>query len=277
MQPIRPTFRLATLESILTLAVLAAALPDTARAQSLWLDRLRPNTVLLEIVKPDLQGPDDASFTTSAWYLSGRKEFSPSLHGVAEIPFGTSGVSEGEAFGTGAMLGNPYLGIEAGSPYVWAELGLRLPLAGDNFSTASIGVLSDTERWPAWLDEAATVRVGMRACTAPTDGGFRLEARLAPEFWIGTEPSWFEESTVWLTYGAILRFDLPAVRGGAGLSGRAHFLDATHLTQGVGQADLGADFGTGRVRPGVSLRIPIGSDLDRAVALIYGLSVTYVP
>jgi hypothetical protein len=267
--------RVARLAAVL--AVAGVVLPSVARAQSLWLDRLRPNAVQLEILKPEFSGDDDLTFFSTAWYLSGRAEFSPALHGVVELPFATASLADDPGFaGDGAIVGNPYLGVEFGSSTsgVLGEFGVRPPLATSKFVTSIVALFADTERWSAWIDEAGVVRAGFRMRTKPDDTGLWFEGRIAPELWIGSDAS-----EVWATYGATLRLDRPAVRMGLGVSGRISFeaLSEEFGAATYHQFELAGDFGKGRVRPGVSLRMPFDNDLGEVVDAVYGVGVTVLP
>jgi hypothetical protein len=246
-----------------------------ARAQSLWLDRSEPRIVQLEILKPDPSDADDLSFGSSVWYLSGRKAFSPKLHGVIEVPWATASLGTSSAE-DGLILGNPYVGIEFGSATSAAlgEFGARLPFAGSKPVPQALGVFSDLERWPAWVDDAAALRAGVRLRTKPTDGGATLEARIAPELWFENA---FEEVDVWMIFGACLRFDWETARAGMAFTGRTFFAEATDVGSTSTQFDVAADFGEGQIRPGVSLRLPLDETIGNQMNLTYGLSVTYVP
>jgi hypothetical protein len=261
--------------------VLALVLASSASAQSQWLERRTPHAILLEILKPDPEGPDGLSTMSSAWYLTGRMEFSPTVHGILELPFAigdveTFGGFEEEDF----VIGSPYAGVEFGSASSTAlgELGVRLPLAGEGFAAPVVGFMSDTERWPAWFSDLMTVRAGLRVRSNPGESGLWVEGRAAPELWIGTGD--FSGTEVWATYGAALRFDRPMVRAGAGVSGRISFpaLDGQEFGDAsLHQLDVAADFLSGSWRPGVSFRLPLDDDLKEDLSAVYGLSLTYLP
>ena len=43
------------------------------------------------------------------------------------------------------------------------------------------------------------------------------------------------------------------------------------------ELDLAADFGDWKLRPGMSLRLPLDEDLSDSIAAVYGLSLSYAP
>jgi len=130
----------------LCLLVLSPAL----RAQSIWLSPQQ--TLSLEVLKPNLDGPDNTTFITSTIFLTARLRLSGQLSLVGELPF-----VHGEITFAGNRphdnFGNPYLGVElrrAASP-VFAEAGVRLPLVhSDNFATNFVGFFSDVDRLEAF-------------------------------------------------------------------------------------------------------------------------------
>ncbi len=163
----RPKMAMLVIVVLITPAVLAA--------QSFWLERNQGKTFLLEIFKPTVAGgvvfngvsyPVDYSFTTSALFLSLRQPIGNKYFLVAELPFAHASfdtkIDRAFSFyrhnGRSNRIGNPYFGLELGSPAsrIYPEVGIRPPLikAGNNYA-ADVGKIADSDRREAFEHTAA--------------------------------------------------------------------------------------------------------------------------
>jgi hypothetical protein len=155
---------------VLVVLILPAALP----AQSFWLERSHGKTLMLEIFKPDEHSgfyngafyPVDYSFETFALFLSLRQPIGSKYFLVAELAFAHAAfdtkIDRPFSFyrhsGASSTMGNPYIGLERGSPTSWffIEAGIRLPLVKtDNNYAARIGEIADLDRREAFEDYLA--------------------------------------------------------------------------------------------------------------------------
>lgn len=152
------------------LIIVVLIIPAALAAQAFWLEGSQEKTFLLEILKPKaaksgvfngVSYPVDYSFATSALFLSLRQPLGSKIFLVAELPFAHAAFDKkiDRAFsfyrhnGRSNRIGNPYLGLELGSPAsrIYPEVGIRPPLlkAGDNYA-AEVGKIADSDRREAF-------------------------------------------------------------------------------------------------------------------------------
>ncbi len=261
----------------LVAAFLLASLPAATQAQSLWLNWRPDKTLTLEILKPDFDGEDNSTFTTSVLFLALRQPIGDRAMLVAELPFAHAGWDS--RFGgdeSDNTLGNPYAGFEIynqNASFI-AEVGLRVPVADEEKSATYVGLLTEiTERYDAFAPKFLPLTAFMNyRYQAPT--GFVLRLRGGPAFWINTDKDRYEDGTeFFLNYSAQVgyesnRFDLLG-----GFSGRAlvseEDLDARERT--VHQLGLAATVTLGSVRPGMQVRIPLDEDVTEMLDAVFGL------
>src|SRR6185503_7823805 len=82
----RPSLLHAAAAAALIAAAIGATIASPATAQSLWMPRDGDRTVMLEVLKPSLEGFDSKLFS-AAFFLSGRVAVSPRLSVVGELPY----------------------------------------------------------------------------------------------------------------------------------------------------------------------------------------------
>jgi hypothetical protein len=265
--------RRATLAVPLAFAALAALAPVTA-AQSIWLDRVSPKTLHLEIARPLYEDGEDIDFMTANWTLSGRFPVSASLHLVGELPFARIGFDSALDEESSSTIGNLYAGIEthpAGGSGAWFEGGVRVPTSSDNELATISGTLVDADRWEAYglLSEAFVLHTAAHWRSDPV-GKVGVDLRVAPNLWLGGELA--DDAELFVVYGGQVLYHGTSVRGGAGLTGRwlATEDDDDSSTQ---QFEAAVDVLSGRVRPGVTLRIPLDEDEFLQTDAVIGVSL----
>jgi hypothetical protein len=251
----------------LTLAC-AALVPGTSSAQSPWLDRGHDHTILLEGQKP-IYPFDGESFFTTTWFLDARVGLAPRVHLVCELPwahFARRSLSE-------SQLGNPYLGFEYGSGGRGAsgELGFHLPAVSGDAESAPVlsGIFSDVDRWEAfWPDLIGVSGAVDYRYVAPS--GVTLRGRLGPSLWIPSQGA--GDAELFAIYGGWVGFDGRLARIEAGWSGRVFLTgEGVFSEENLNhQLAASADFGSGRVRPGLHARLPLG-DLSNTVDAVVGV------
>jgi len=256
-------FRRAALAATLTLATLAALAPGAA-AQSIWLDRVSPKTLHLEIAKPLYEDAEDVDFMTANWSLSGRFPIGATLHIVGELPYARIGFDSDFADESSTTIGNLYAGIEthvAEGNGAWFEAGVRVPTASEadendegNAATFT-GTFVDVDRWEAYglSSDAFILHTAVHGRTDPV-GKIGVDVRLAPNLWFGGDLD--DDAELFLVFGAQVLYHGTSVRAGAGITGR------TWVTEDEGgtsahQVEAAVDVLSGRVRPGMTLRVPI--------------------
>jgi hypothetical protein len=274
----------AALAAMLTLVTLAALAP-AAVAQSIWLDRVSPKTMHLEIAKPlyDL-GDVETDFLTANWSLTGRFPIGTALHIVGELPYAHIALDDGFEESSNSTVGNLYAGIEthpAGGTGAWLEAGVRVPTASepdDSFSddddaglATAAGTFVDVDRWEAYglATDAFIFHTAVHGRTDPV-GKIGVDVRLAPNLWFGGDLA--DGTELFLVFGAQVLYHGTSVRAGAGITGR------TLVTEDGGgppahQVEAAVDVLSGRVRPGMTLRVPINEDNFFEKDAVIGLSL----
>ncbi|HJS46443.1 MAG TPA: hypothetical protein VJ773_00515 [Gemmatimonadales bacterium] len=248
--------------------------PGVATAQDLWPDPRRDLTLDLEWVRPRIDGADFGA-VAGLWRLSAGIPLDPKARLVVVVPYTVTGldVSFGE---DQSALGNVYVGGEIGAPgaTLAGHLGVYLPTApGDAVDPALVGLLTDFDRFEAYLPDVIAVRGGLHYRQADPGGvryGFRVGASgIAPTGGGGG-------SELLVDYGFLFGIEQDRVRILGTLDGRLFataggglgFAERTVHQAGVELTLLG-----GRVEPRLILRVPMDELLEDAGPMV-GLGAT---
>lgn len=251
--------------------------PRTASSQSIWLPREPGQSLTIEFLKPDINyGPssEDDDFMTGALFLTSRFPVSgQKLSLILQLPYAR--YSGGATFGqTNQALGNAYIGLESHGTLI-EEFGFYLPTSSGNAPTAlAIGILSDVARREAYYDNAVSVQ-GALHYRRVTPSHFMVGLRVGPTVLFPTISG--ADPEVFANYSGRIGYEDRLFRAGAGLTGRIHVTASgvTGSERTQHQIEVHADVGSGVVRPGVELKVPLG-DLGEAVDSVVGASLTFV-
>ena len=254
---------------------LLTALPGAVSAQSIWLDQRYQKSISLEILKPNLDGDDNTTVTTSAVFASLRVPVGNGLVVVGEVPFAHWGLESDFGGGSENTIGNPYLGLELQVPAspTFLELGIRAPLASeDNSSARFVGVFTDIDRFEAFLTDIVPI-------TAVLNYRYRSVSGLVTRFrgglaaWINTEG---DDSEVVAAYSGQVGYGSEQLNVIGGFTGRAVLteegLDFGERT--LHHLGAAASIGLGTVRPGVHVRLPLDDDTTDFLDFVIGLNVS---
>lgn len=286
--------------AVITLALFllggAAALP--AVAQPTWTEgTVGGPQVSLDWTKPspesggELAGEVGTSLLTSRLLLSGQYPISAHARLVADLPISRFGIDDedaGEADGVSSTkIGNPYLGAHARfGDGLAAGGGVRLPLAStpDDLDVQSIvdalalqaGSISDLGRVEAFGPETFTAR-GYGEYTARSDAGLAGRLRTGLSLLVPTEDTDTQENVVLFDYGGRAWYDGDPLRVGVGLGGRTNLNADEEESFGERSiyflgAALQAQFD--RVRPGLTLRMPLSEEPSEVLDYALGVSLT---
>jgi len=245
------------------------------------------HTVSLEMLRPSLEGVD-AKFLSAAFFLSGRMLVADHVAIVGELPYvshkstqmGTdfNGFEILQEFSS-TTIGDPYVGLEtrAESSPIFAELGARIPLASeDEVEAVLTGFVADVVRQDAFLPKVVSINAAfnLREVT-PSKIAYRL--RLSPVLAIPSKDATFEDPEVFAVYSFQIGYHGPLARVGGGMSGRALMTDngGNLGDRTLNQLELHADFLSGSIRPGLDLRLPLGT-LSEFVPVALGASLSWV-
>ncbi len=248
--------------------------------QTIFRDLGQEKTITLEVLKPDFGENSNASFLTSSSFLTLHLPISNNLMFTGELPFSYAKFSSrfsGDR--SGGTIGNPYIGFEyrdnKKSTFM-GEFGVRIPLTSDESIAAFPGLLTDfIDRAEAFAPKIFSIHT-MANYVSQSETGVTLRVRSGPLLWLNTEDNG-GDTEVFLLYGATIGYNGDAVRLQGGFNGRwllsndgANFGEST-----LHQIGFSANFGSGNVRPGVSLRVPLDDDFQNTLDLTLGLDVTF--
>lgn len=257
------------LMSVFALALLAAP----AAAQSHWL-AAEGTSIALEHRNPTFEeGDDEFGALDGAWFLSGR--FQVPVMGaavVAELPFSTSSIGDGDR-----TIGNAYLGAEL--PVLLGiatiEAGVRLPTlstSGDDDVSTGIGFLSSLDgRYSAFVEDVTVLRLGARTGMSATDL-ISVRANVAGGYMIFSG-DFAPDNDFVIDYGLRAFAGPGATRIGIGVEGFRVMTSEADEDDNLNQLGIWLDHEFGIVRPGVSFFLPLDSDLNEFLSHVIGVSV----
>jgi len=273
--------------ALLVLAVMATAATPVSRvsAQSIWLTREGKHAVMLEFILPAEDNTADA--LTGALFVSGRTALSQSLTFVGQVPFArfsapgmvfynytindfvTADVDE-------STIGNVYLGIE-GTPAtsrIFGEGGVRLPLVSDKKPfAASMGAEADLRRLQAFSPNTVCIESAVNVRSLP-DSKVTYRLRISPILEFDADRS---TSQIVTNFSGQVGYQRPSMRVGTAISGRADFGSTGYsiLDRNLVQLEFHSDFLSGPLRPGIDVRIPLGTWSESAGTVV-GANFTWV-
>lgn len=257
-----------------TLATILAAAP--APAQTFLMNPTPEKGLWLEVLHPRFDRAD-VSTLSSAWYLSGRLPITEHAKLLFELPFAYVDADRGPFRDeSGSALGNPLLVLELlASDAVRVELGARLPLTPDDGDDAAqvLGAFADYNRSDAFIPRIVPLS-GALVLERPLAPAFTLHARGGLTLVLPTESD--EDNATLLDYGLFGSYDAGGGRIGLGLMGRwlVSNEDLRRFSEASAhQLGLNVDVGTGRVRPGIMIRVPLDDDFSDALESVIGITL----
>ena len=277
------SMRLASHVSVaLLLAIGLHFLPGPADAQSLWLDRDHPTTILLEADHVDMDSTHE-KILTGVVFLDVRHEIAPGKALVVEVPY-TRMETPFEPFNdvdfTQASIGNPYFGVEIGgdSP-LFGEIGVRaLLMSNSNRDTGArfVGLFSDLPRSFAFFEDAVPIQAALNLRT-PITSDIRARLRFGATAAVPTKS--VHNTDLYGVYAWEIGYEGRHARIGSALSGWVLLKPAFGNlgSRTATQFEFHADFGGGRIRPGVEVRVPFGFIAEDFNSSVWGFSLAFVP
>lgn len=273
-----------------TRPILAAALAalvwsaSPAGAQSFHLPATPRKGVWVEASYADLKpmaidGVEvlETSFPTTTWFFGGRLPVDARWSVVADVPVAHARVSfAGAPEESNTVMGNPWVGVELVERGLTLEAGLRLPLTtADEESFADVvAFLADFQRGEAFMEDALPASVAASYEHGLANGmTLRGRAGIVGLFYTGDLDDVDDEALV--DYGVLATYPVERARFGLGFYGRWWatdlYEDAGFSDNSVHHAALSADYGFRRVRPGVSVRLPVDGQYDEVLGSTVGL------
>ncbi len=249
----------------------------SARAQSVLLEPNNAAAIHLEFLRPNAHNVD-ISNTSFAFFLSGRVQLGGDLFLRAELPFvNYKEESSPDYWRTpenDSQFGNPYLGMDVGSPNngFQGEFGVRMPVVSNFTEATAAGAATDyIERIEAFLPDLLPIYMGVNY-RLKTDNGFGMRLRMVPVFWLWVGDRSSSDSSLYALYSAQAWYEDKKVGVGGGITGR---IVATGDADGFDQRSLHqfaffANYTFGSVMPGFQIRFPLDDGIRRM-----GINPTY--
>jgi hypothetical protein len=271
-----------------TTLVIACALTlmlvEAAHAQSIWIPRDRDRSITVAAAKTSLEHVDEKAFSP-VLTLTSRQPLGSRMFWVVEIPYAHLSVREEFmvpfSWKEGSAFGNPYAGVEihAASGPLFGELGVRAPLFGDDEpGVANLGLGSNLQVFEAFLPNTFSIEPAINFREA-TESHMAYRLRLSPTVTIPTKKGSYQnrpDTELWAAYSFQIAYEATVARVGTALSGRLLLTeDYWNLGQRtVNQFELHADVGSGAIRPGFDLRLPLGEEAA-VFPVVWGLSLSW--
>ena len=219
--------------------------------------------VSVEAMRPELKAIDGITDSNGAtMFLSGHAELKPGARLQIEIPFVYSKLTENGASESSSSIGNPYLGLQLQKKWLTVNVGGRAPLASTGEFAPFVGMVTDLDRFEAFIPDMGTL-TGVARVEGITSAGFAVAGFGGPAYMIytGDETDVDNETTV--IYGVEASYRATRVHAGARLSGRYIATeDGSFNERSTHQVGLFASLGSGSIRPTLQFRIPIDDDLS---------------
>jgi hypothetical protein len=273
-----PRARPAAIAVLLTLALtvgLVPGLPGAAVAQVAVFPTSEPaRWARVEAGRPDVNGSSQVGTLSSVWFFTLSRPIPGGVVMVAEIPMAYATV-EGRGNRTVAAFGNPYVGARLQfdtGPLTEFEIGIRLPLAGEQNEAMGLGMWSDlADRPEAFYYRAMplTLRAVRSTELGPTTA---IDLAGGAIYWLMSGPEHTEQA-IFATYSGQARAGLGPLQLAAGASGRyavlGHPIQA--LAGATHQASASVDLGRGSIRPGFYVTLPLTEPATSEVGATLGL------
>jgi hypothetical protein len=265
---------LPALASTGALAAAAVLFAAPVAAQSYLMPSAPERGVGIEVSHPDFK-EFDVTAPTSVWFVSGQLPLTSRVRAIVDVPFAYAELKGAEGLGSSTVLGNPFIGAQfAATPSLSVDFGMRAPLttADDESFADVIGFLSDIQRAEAFMEDVVPVIGGVSYQWEAAPGlVVRGRGGVTSLFYTGDDDE--EETETFVDYGAFGTYTHGIARFGAGVSGRWHASEdeGGFSERSIHQLGLTADAKVARVRPGISLRVPLDQDYRDVLGWAVGL------
>jgi hypothetical protein len=217
----------------------------------------------------------EADLPSTVWYVSGRLPLTSSVRAVVDLPFSYARMDLFEdGVQTSSVFGNPYLGLEfAASRQMLLEVGTRVPLTTADPTTFAdmVAFLADPQRPEAFLEDLVPLTVATTFRQNFGSGlGVRARGGVTGLIHTGEES---RDPDAALDYGVMGTYTAGIAQVGLGVTGRWYATsdEGGFAESSLHHAGLSADVRLGRVRPGISLRVPLDADHREVVKSTVGV------
>lgn len=255
--------------------IISTGLLQKVFAQDIWSFE-RSNSIALEMLKPGFDRPGDLSISSAVWFLSGSYSLTERLSIKAEIPF--VHVSFGDEVSE-STIGN----ISAKIRYSLKkhdlnfEGGIFIPTTSDQPTATTYANLADFNRVESFDFE----RYGISSHAT-------FQYNLGKHFFVGARSGFlyqvekdnFGNGMLFLDYNFMGGYYDDIIIIKAGLTGRMLISSEGDFeiskSRAVDQFGFSIAANTGRIRPGISLRIPMDTFLEQFLNNTIGFHLDYI-
>jgi hypothetical protein len=246
---------------IISLAAVLASAGAPLAAQSVGAAQQGRYGIGLEAMRPQTKDPGSSDINGATVFLSGHAELRPAARLQLEIPFVFSKATEGGISESSSSIGNPYVGVQLHKNWVTFDVGGRAPLASSEEAATLLGLVTDLDRFEAFIADAASV-IAVGRAEAITSTGFAVAGFGGPSYVIYTGDESDVDNELMLIYGVEASYRTGFVHAGARLSARYITTeDGSFGEKSLHQVGLFANLGRGSIRPSFQFRIPVDDDL----------------
>lgn len=251
-------------------------------SQTIFNDFSRHKSITIEWLKPSFGTNSNATFFTSSFFLNFHLPISGYTYFVGELPFSYAKFEYDSQFSedeSGNTIGDPYVGVEyqgKENSHFMGEFGVRIPLASDESVATETGLFTDfIDRVEAFAAKVISIQ-GMVNYLHQEEQGLSLRFRGGPVLWFNTESIVGDGIEFLLRYGFIIGYNSSMVRFHGGLNGLTIVTaEGDSSENSYHQFGIMANFGSGTVRPGISLRVPLDEDFKEVLDSTFGLEVAF--
>ncbi len=258
-----------------------AAVAAPLGAQSFWLPEGGKRSLSIESYRvhfADSLLNSAYTFATSAYFVTYNATVGPRLQIQAELPFAFGDIKSSfrggnSGLGSEFTVSNPYLGIRATTgSNTSVEAGVRVPLTlGSHVLAGVTGFAADRDRLVTFTPDIASAQVLLNYTRRFTSGAF-VGLRAGPVLTLGTNSS--NDTDLLTRYAAKLGYRSTVFEASAGLSGMLPVTEMGNLaSRTVHQARLNAGLRFKRVRPGLSVLIPLDGRAADFFDAAYGITL----
>lgn len=225
-----------------------------------------------EAGRPDMNDAPEARGLSSVWFFTAHLPIPGGVVLVGEVPMA---YTDGPGKASSAALGNPYIGARLQfdtGPLTEFEVGIRLPLAGEQNAAMSLGLWTDlADRAEAFQHRA--VPLSLRAVrTMELGHATGMDLAAGTIWWLMSGPEHTEQN-IFVTYAGQARTAVGRVHMSAGASGRYSVLGSPiePLAGATHQVSGSIDYGHPSIRPGIFITVPTTTPGTTRMAATLGL------
>jgi hypothetical protein len=222
------------------------------------------------------QGAELNAFS-GALFVTGVFPVTQNLTLAFELPFARSSIKSAGESALNNAIGNMYAGLQFGtaapSRGFVGELGMRLPLIGDDdFAASRIGGLTDLDRQESFSNGVTTVYAAGGAYARSAQATGRLRVGLSKQFF-GKRAG---DDETFLDYGALSSVDVDRLRLGAAVTGRHHLTEAGSFSdRSFHHAAVSASILFDQMQPGLFVRVPFDKEIREVAPTTFGVTLEF--